>query len=253
MKTRLAILILSLLAFSCNKKKLFDGPNHYSDDFESYTETNQLIEEKNKNWSFFQNTYTDNSITLDTTFAHTGKASLKFYAEATQNGHASKASVVKQKMAFWAKDIIEIDAWYYISGNESKEWLFLMDLEEQASIGNGPGMRLAIVNDQLLLEHKYPNPNLKQKGNGITFPRNEWVNIRLEVKLSQKKKGYVKIWQNNELVISQDNWRTLPKDLLYVIQGTKGMYSSIEFGPTANTSESETILYIDDIRVKKLN
>lgn len=85
------------------------------------------------------------------------------------------------------------------------------------------------------------------------MPRNQWVNITMEVKLSQKKNGYVKIWQDNQLIIEGYDRKTLPKDFLYSQQGTKGMYQSIEFGVTANSSSTDVIMYMDDIEVKKVN
>ena len=134
------------------------------------------------------------------------------------------------------------------------DWIFLFDLEEKTAIGAGPGMRLALENDFLLVEHKYLNPDIRQtKNEEISFPRDQWVNIRFETKLSQKKKGYVKVWQDEILILEQSSWKTLPTDMLYFQQGTKGMYSQIEFGVTANTRDNPMTVYVDDINVKILN
>lgn len=69
----------------------------------------------------------------------------------------------------------------------------------------------------------------------IVLPRNRWFNPTMEVKRSQKKKGYVRVWQDNVLILSGDSRKTLPKDFLCSQQGTKGMYQGVEFGITANT------------------
>ena len=127
----------------------------------------------------------------------------------------------------------------------------MMDLEEQAPIGAGPGMRLALVEDALLVEHKYLNPNITQpEGQEVLFPRNQWVKVTFETLLSQKKEGYVKIWQDDVLLIEQYEWNTLPKDILYFQQGTRGGYSSVEFGLTANTQDNPMTLYVDDITIQ---
>jgi hypothetical protein len=42
------------------------------------------------------------------------------------------------------------------------------------------------------------------------------------------------------------------KDLIYAQQGTKAMYTNIEFGITANTRENEMTVYLDDINVETL-
>ncbi len=78
------------------------------------------------------------------------------------------------------------------------------------------------------------------------------VEIVWEVKLSQKNEGTVKLWQNGILIIDTKNNRTLPKDLLYSQQGTKGMYSSVEIGITANSKDNDLTIWVDDILFKKV-
>jgi Polysaccharide lyase len=255
MRKTIAILVLVTTLFACNKKKLFKGPNSYFDDFESYDSIEDLIDGNNENWSFFQKTFDGNKIEVDTLIVHSGKRSIKSTASpSNREKGASKSSINKQFMAFWENEIVSIDAWYYIAGNEKANWMFLIDLEEKTAIGAGPGMRIVLVDEMLLVEHKYPNPDIRQPaGREILFPRNQWVHVRLETRLSKKKKGYVKVWQDGTLILEQYNWKTLPTDILYFQQGTKGMYSQIEFGITANTKDNPMIVYVDDITVKTIN
>lgn len=249
----LGIILLSSVFLGCNKKKFFDGPNFYQDDFEAYSVIDDIIDGENLNWSFFQKTYSENTITIDTTIYHSGGKSVRSYAIApNETDGTSKASINKQFMAFWEGETVQADFWMYLEGNDPIDWLFIFDLEEKTAIGAGPGMRLAIVDDKILLEHKMPNPNVEQEGDGIAFPRNQWVNIRFETKLSQRKKGWVKVYQDGVLIIEQDKWKTLPKDILYSLQGTKGMYSQIEFGATANSDDNDVVVYVDDVDVKVL-
>lgn len=248
MKITWTLLILTVL-FSCNKKDRFDGPNSYADSFEGYTTRDDLIDGNNDLWSFFQLTDDQNSITIDTTIAHSGNKSIRFSGVAGSAEDTKKCSINKQFMAFWEEETVTVDFWCYIEGNEDIDWLFIFDLEEKVPVGAGPGMRLAIVENKLLLEHKYPNPNVEQVGEGIPFPRNQWVNVRFETKLERKEKGFVKVYQDNVEVINKDNWQTLPKDILYANQGTKGMYNQIEFGITANSDDNAHVMYLDDVSV----
>lgn len=249
MKEILYLMSFTVIFVAC-KKKQFDGPNSYNDDFEAYQNIDEIIDGENEKWSFFQNTVDGNSVTIDSLITHSGNKSVKCIA-AAKNGSdvTSKASINKQFMAFWENETVTIDFWTYISGTNNLDWLFIFDLEEKVPIGAGPGMRLAIVDNQLLVEHKFPNPNIEQSGDGINFPRNEWVHIRMETKLSRKKKGSVKVWQNGSLILEANNWQTLPKDILFVQQGTKGMYNQIEFGATANADDDVNTVYIDDVNV----
>jgi hypothetical protein len=58
---------------------------------------------------------------------------------------------------------------------------------------------------------------------------------------------------NDQLIIEENNTKTLPKDLLYNQQGTKGMYTSIEIGITANSYSNNAIVYADDFSIDVIN
>ncbi len=254
MKKILTIISCLTLLSACKKEKFFDGPNFFQDDFESYSTLNNLLLPDDQLWSFTQLTKTDNNITVDSTKAHIGNKSLKFVAKKSDSETVSKTSISKHNMAFWDGETVRMSAWYFIEGTNSLEWLFLMDLEEQTAIGAGPGMRLALVDNKLRIEYKFNEKDITQTiGQEVNFPRNQWVEIIWEVKLSQKNKGTVKLWQNGQLIIDSKNNRTLPKDILYFQQGTKGMYSSCEIGITANSKDNDLTIWTDDIKFEKVN
>lgn len=246
------LICYSLLVFSllgCNKETFFDGPDFFQDDFESYQRFDDLLKEKDTHWSFTQLTKQENAIFLDTTISYSGGKSLKFEAQKSDKG-ASKASIAKQNMAFWEGETVRLSAWYYIEGEQQLDWLFLMDLEEQTAIGAGPGMRLALVNNQLRVEYKFNEKDITQpEGNELAFPRNQWVEITWEIKLDQKDQGSVRLWQDGSLIIERNEVTTLPKDILYFQQGTKAMYSSCEIGITANSKDNGLTLWVDDFSV----
>lgn len=242
-------LFLMLIFISCNKRERFAGPNSYSDGFETYNSKEDLIDGNNELWSFFQLTDAENSITIDTSVVHSGNKSVRFYGVAGDANNTKKCSINKQFMAFWEGETVKVDFWCYLEGNEDIDWLFIFDLEEKVPVGAGPGMRLAIVENKLLLEHKYPQPNVEQEGSGILFPRDQWVHIEFETKLERKDKGYVIVRQDGVEILKVANWQTLPKDLLYANQGTKGMYNQIEFGLTANSDDNDHVMYVDDVNV----
>lgn len=250
MKNSWLVFAVLVVAFSsCKKEKYFDGPDYYIDDFESYSIVDSLVDGDNLRWSFFQQTLESNDAEIDTVIFHSGSKSIRFNGTASDET-VSKSSIIKQKMAFYEGETVEIEMWYFIEGNDPLEWLFLFDLEENAAIGAGPGMRVALVNNQLRVEHKYNNPDILQKaGSELKVPRNNWFKLNFEAKLSQKEDGHVKVWQNDTLIIEQYNWVTLPSDFLYFQQGTKGMYTNVEFGVTANSSDNDAVVYLDDVIV----
>jgi hypothetical protein len=254
MKRSTLILIAFIAFYGCSKKKYFEGPDFFQDGFESANELNDLLIDDDLYWSYTQLTSADNSITIDSSMSHSGQKSLKFMATASNKDLVSKSSIAKQKMAFWEGETVRLTAWYYIAGTQSLDWLFLMDIEEQATIGAGPGMRLALVDNKLRMEYKFNERDIIQsEGEEIDFPRNQWVEVIWELTLSRKDKGSVRLWQNGQKLIDRSDVRTLPKDLLYFQQGTKGMYSSCEIGITANSRENNLTLWVDDIRFEKVN
>ncbi len=253
MKGITSILLLLLLT-GCDKHKWFDGPDFYADDFESYLVTDSLLQPADKHWSFTQITQSGNQVNIDSSFGHNGHQCLKFYAQKTDDNGASKASIAKQHMAFWEGETVRLSAWYYLADTLPHQWLFLMDLEEQTAVGAGPGMRLALVDNALRIEYKFNEKDILQTVTpALLFPRNKWVHVVWEVTLSQKNKGVVKLFQNNELLINASGKKTLPTDILYFQQGTKGQYSSCEIGITANSSDGPCLLYVDDVTFEKVN
>jgi hypothetical protein len=248
------LIVMLFFSAACNKEKYFDGPDTYADDFESYNSADSMIDGNDTHWSYFQKTYEGNSVMIDSIITHTGNRSVRCQTAAfTEEGGASKASFTKQHMAFYEGEVVSAEAWYYIEGTVDADWIFIMDLEEQAVIGAGPGMRLAVVDSAIVLEHKYLEPNIYQaEGEELIVPRNAWFHIRFETLLSQKKKGYVKVWQNDTLILEEYNHVSLPSDILYFQQGTKGMYTSIEFGATASAAPVPMVIYVDDISIKVL-
>lgn len=251
MKKLFAIALLLGLLSACNTREIFEGPDSYADDFEAYAKIEDLVDGEDVRWSFFQNTEDQNSIAVDSTRAHSGQKSIRCAStDATRPEGVSKASINKQFMAFWEGEVVHVRFWIYVEGEAPADWLFIFDLEEKTNIGAGPGMRLALVDNHLALEHKYPNPNIFQpEDEALDFPRDQWVEVQFETLLSQKEEGYVRVWQDGQLVIEQENWQTLPRDILYFQQGTKGMYSQVEFGLTAISTQLPVVLYVDDVEV----
>lgn len=253
MKQLLLILGIALIFSGCNKEKHFGGPNSFTDDFEGYSTIEELLIDGDVYWSSTQQTYDENTITLSTEQAHSGTNSLKFDAVVSTDEKLSKCSIFKQKMAFYEGEIVRSEIWYYIDGEQELDWLFLMDLEEQTAIGAGPGIRVANVGsgNYGTIEFKFKEGNLEQQS--VSFPRNQWFKITFETLLSQKKKGWVKLYMNDQLIIEEQNTKTLPKDILYNLQGTKAMHTSMEIGITANSFSNDAVLYADDFSIEVIN
>ena len=201
----LTFFISLLLISSCSKEQFQNGRKSISDTFDTYQSLDDIKASKEPNFNFFQisERYPDNKINIDSTISLSPKNAVHCFAKATKDGDASKAGIANNKLSLEEGEIVSIEANYFISTDESINQLFLMDLEESILIGAGPGIRLRLVG-----EKGYLNVERKKMGEGtlaqskdkqVSFPRNQWVGIKLEVKLSQKKNGWIKVYHKRNL------------------------------------------------------
>ncbi|MEO1714767.1 MAG: heparin lyase I family protein, partial [Bacteroidota bacterium] len=213
----------------------------------------------NSGWTGTNITDSANSIQIDSTFARTGQRSLRFLARGTTPDlPLSKCSLFNQAIEYEEGETVEISSWFYLEGTSWENgWVFLLDLEERVPVGAQPGTRLALTQEPgnpLITEFKYHQSSIVQQAAlQRSFPLNEWVEIRWIVRLSQGQSGAIEVWQNQNLLMQAEGIQTLPKDQIYAIQGTRGVYNSIEVGITANADSEEKVLYLDDFLIQKLN
>ncbi|MEM7036235.1 MAG: heparin lyase I family protein [Bacteroidota bacterium] len=247
----------SFLLFSaCDKKTFFAAPNHVVDDFELHTEVDSMLwwdynPSTSRRWSATQITLDGNTINVDSTNAISGDQCLRFFAQGT-SGDLSKSSIFNNDLSLWEGETVLFSGWYYLVGTARHDNLFIWDLEESTPVGAGPGLRLMMGEDGawMLERGKMGQSTIRQEDPVQVFPRDQWVEIRMEIYLSQKKDGYVRIWQDSTLIIDAVDIQTLPKDRLFHTQGTAARYTNIEIGLTANPYETDAVLYVDDIRLE---
>lgn len=253
-----SLLLLFVLFFLCGcykeKREYLEGAiDSYSDDFESYLHTDSLYGDDH--WSGNQLTIPENAVSIDTQIVHSGNQSLCFFAKPKSGNTVSKASLLKNNFGFENNSVVEYEAWYYIQSQESLPDLFLVDFEDPAYISSSPGFRIMInENEEVCVERNKMNHHTLQQtiGTHKKFPKNQWVKLKIEFKLSQRKKGYVKIWQDDELILDHSNVITLAKDFAYASLGTVGFLRQIEIGITANGTAGDLVMYMDDFRIKKM-
>lgn len=250
-----AFIFLLILIAGCYKEKrdyLANAARSYSDDFESYTNAESLYSDAH--WSGNQLTLAENTVSIDTTIVHSGNQSLRCFAKPTTNGIVSKAGLLKNNLAFENNSVVEYEAWYYIESQESLSNLFLIDFEDPAYISSSPGFRIMVnENDELCVERNKMNHSTLQQtiASHQKIPKGQWVKLKLEFKLSKRKKGYVKVWQDDLLILEHYNVITLAKDFVYATQGTVGFLRQVEPGITANSSAGAVVMYVDDLLVRQ--
>jgi hypothetical protein len=251
-KVCLATMLLMLAGcYKARNEYLETAIKDYAEDFESYTAFPQPA--FLANWPGSQLTFSQNRISIDSTFSHSGNKSLRCEATNTVGGDVSKASILKNDLGFEQGDEIYFECWYYLTASSLPN-IFIADFEEPATISSSPGFRLMLnENGELCVERNKMNKStLSQTGSQPrVFPQMQWVRIQLEAKLHKRNNGYVKVWQNGELILEHYDVQTLPRDMTYITQGTAAVLRQVEIGLTANSSSGSAVMYVDDMRIRK--
>ncbi|MEM7372147.1 MAG: heparin lyase I family protein [Bacteroidota bacterium] len=242
---------------SCLTGLIQEGTTFLAEDFEGYSNTEDLFQGPSSKWGFFQQTESDNYIEFDTTRPHSGEQCLKIFAKKGREGFASKSDLANTDMGFREGDIIHVSMWFYIEGTKDLTDIFLFDIEENVQIGAGPGLRLALESPVGFLKierRKMLESDIEPvEENQIPFPRNQWVHLEIEIQLSRNKDGYIQVFQNDTLLIDAQQERTLPRDRIVFIQGAKGIYDNVQVGITANSLQHDATIYVDDIEILQIN
>lgn len=248
----LAFLLLTLCMIACGKQSFENYPDSLSDDFEAAVNQETLFKAEGGKWSAPQLTEGDNNLFPDTSRAHSGNQALFCTAAPSVDG-ASKCSIFNNELSLEEGKIFHFSAWYFLEGTQSVDYLFLADLEERTTVGASPGVRIALEDSvgYLVMERNKINASTlyQEEGNRVAFPRDKWVHLEWEMDLQRKEKGSVRVWQDGQLLITASGIKNMPRDRLYFAQGTKGIYSNIEVGITANTKDSSVRLWVDDVEV----
>lgn len=204
----------------------------------------------------------ENEIEIESTIVQEGNNSLRIYAEAS-NSILSKADIEKGGFSAPEGATVRISANFYISSTENLENLLLIDLEccscwdPTVPDNQCPGIRLMMKNnDHLSIERgKILSSSIVQSE--VAFPRNEWVSVLWELKLSQNNDGINKLLINNQEVISQSGINMPNANLFEMEFANYGIdfelqeplfYERFQIGATANQTQFGVELFVDDVR-----
>lgn len=184
----------------------------FLDGFETIeNDLSNLFPTDNSRWSNFQLVHPNNGrnqVGLSKNTFSEQTQSLYILAQASDD-ILSKAAIEKGGFSARVGDTLTIEADFYIASTANLENLLLVDLEccacwdSKVPDNQCPGVRLMMKdNDHLTMERgKILGSTINQSE--FPFPRNEWVNIRWQLKLSPDEDGFNQLWINNQSVISE--------------------------------------------------
>ena len=269
------VIILVFVLISCSKgdKEGNVIPSNdtdylFEDSFE--TQGNNLAElfpNDGSRWTTMQKVNPDNGeneIEIISNTVLEGANSLRVYAKASDNT-LSKANIEKGGFKAPEGSTVRIEANFFIASTEDIENLLLIDLEccscWDPSVPNNqcPGIRLMMKsNDFLSIERgKILGSTLLQTE--ASFPRNEWVNVVWEMTLSPNNDGTNKLLINKEEVISETGMNMPNANLFkdeFADYGTDFVlqrpifYERLQIGATANPTQFEIEIFVDEVKLE---
>lgn len=240
----------------------------FEDGFETTgNDLTELFPDDGSRWSNLQLVNPDNGeneIEIESIITTEGNNSLRINVDASDNT-LSKADIEKGNFNAPEGSTVRISASFYIASTDNIENLLLMDLEccscwdPSVPDNQCPGIRLMMKNnDHLSIERgKILGTTIVQSS--VEFPRNEWVNVVWELKLSQNDDGFNKLSINNQEVISESG-RNMPNARLFETEFANNgidfklqeplFYERFQIGATANPTQFDIELFIDDVKLE---
>ena len=243
-------------------------PYYFEDDFETATGSlDELFEPANSRWSGVQNVSPGggtNLLALDTTNAAEGRTALSCTAFPS-DAVLSKIDIEKQGFFAPVGSTVIIEADFYLPPADQREDLFLIDLEccscwdPTVADNQCPGIRLKFnaPGDYLAIERgKILGTTLGQTERA--FPSEEWVSVKWEMQLSDTDSGSNRLFINQQQVIDQ-RAGNLPNaeafraefaanGIDFELQEPPG-YDRVQIGATANPTEHQQHLLVDNFRL----
>ena len=199
-----------------------------------------------------------NHIELVQDIRRRGKNALKFQAGPFPNRwlKGSKVALRRQLFNFKKGDDLYFSGWFYFTGEDDKRnsetdnlkqlsFLSFRSANKNLRTYGEPGLEL-FVHSKNHLAARITNwspgmPEIQQDLlNRVKIPLNQWVEIKVHLKLSEdENQGVIEVWQNKNKVLSQ-RAQTLPS--------ADSVYSILEIGVSSNLNENETqTFYVDNI------
>lgn len=252
MKKELFIFFFIVFLISCNKDASEGSIKHFTDDFENYADTAAVTGASPNQWTEFninEINVSGNPVSIDTSIVHSGNKSIRFECIQSdpEKTEVCKCNLNKGGLDFRQGETMHYSAWYYIEHPDSSYGTFFVwDLGQ--IIKGSAEIRVMAWEENLELErNKISLPNLFQEQPAVLFPVNRWTHLEMDVKLSQYRKGSVKMWLDGQLLIDKDKIITMPKDRANLGWGSKAYYERVQVGITAKSGTEKLVMYVDDV------
>ena len=187
--------------------------------------------------------FLDNRIETSSEVVHGGNTSLKSVSvPPSRSMVTAKSSLSTELLHFVKGDDVWISIWCRVPPDSGMPFTVL-DLET-TWIAEHPGIRIVITDGKYVAfqlkaaGHAYYR---QPRGKEVLFPKDQWVNLKAHLKLSENDDGLIELWQDG-----QKNIDTRGQTLVLA----HAIYNSLEIGTSAyNEQGKSATLYVDDVSI----
>ncbi|MEM9832319.1 MAG: heparin lyase I family protein [Bacteroidota bacterium] len=266
----LPLLLLTIVACQSDEApNVVDSAYQFQDGFEvNEGEFSNLFPDDESRWTNIQLVHpaqAENEIGLTTDLVRDGTYALRIVANPSSD-IVSKSGIEKGGFSAPVGSTVTIEVDVYLNSTSNIKNLLLLDLEccscWDPSVPNNqcPGIRLMMSGDDdyLAIERgKILGATLTQTN--TRFPRQEWVHLIWQMKLSPEEDGENKLFINDREVISTTGMN-LPNAAIFKEEAAQQnidftlqqplQYERVQVGATANSSEHPVELFIDNFSLR---
>ncbi|MEM6844306.1 MAG: heparin lyase I family protein [Bacteroidota bacterium] len=266
----LPLLLLTIVACQSDEApNVVDSAYQFQDGFEvNEGEFSNLFPDDESRWTNIQLVHpaqAENEIGLTTDLVRDGTYALRIVANPSSD-IVSKSGIEKGGFSAPVGSTVTIEVDVYLNSTSNIKNLLLIDLEccscWDPSVPNNqcPGIRLMISGDDdyLAIERgKILGATLTQTS--TRFPRQKWVHLIWQMKLSPEEDGENKLFINDREVISTTGMN-LPNAAIFKEEAAQQnidftlqqplQYERVQVGATANSSEHPVELFIDNFSLR---
>jgi hypothetical protein len=243
------------------------------DGFEDFDTIDDLAD---NGWVGYETNYVGNTVEVSTSCFHAGAKAMECFAVPTDPGHplglVSKSYIYSENSptnpyTFRAGAYVRVTMWARVAGNANADGLFLTDvesttcwLEDEFGETPSPGIRLQLGggNDYVTVERgKLGLPEIVSTAR---FPRDEFARLEWTIGLSDTPTGSVIVRLNDTDVLAETGIVTMPNAaIMGDFLGNPDFrlaadvyYDRVQVGITANVTDDDTTVCIDDVRMEQL-
>jgi hypothetical protein len=249
--TFLLFAVMGLLS-ACTKEEAIIQYSAIQAHFEGLNNADELLQGPH-NWESFGISRARNNAAIVSDTFYSGNAAMRFHAETNQpNGVSSSALNSNENLFLREEMVFSVDCRIMIPSYSSSNNLEIMRLEANDSADDPSGVSFFLDEDGALSLNRSAMglSNIDQEiGTKTAFPTNQWVNVHIDSLADARSRGYVKIWQDEVLVLEALSTETMPKAKLHLSEKGKNYFSKLSFGILSNGSGLPTTLFLDDLSV----